>query len=561
MADLNTLQAADTVRIAGANTSGVDDNFADVDSFGNMKVVVGNTSANPVPVQNLDYITSGTISAADSVVTAPAGDGTFRIGASTAGSYVSAQNLGGNSSWDIQLTGTMSGIYYFEESLDSTNGQDGNWINVNGRQTGLLNTALAGNATLPGFYRGNSSGAKWVRVRNVGGSAPSTTVKISLSQGPGSVFLNASIPSGANIIGGVALGSILNLKNGVQASVFGSGELRVQHEPTQLFDDTFATTLDTANRWQTPVSAVGGVAAISSVGATTLGTGTTANGYSILVSQPAFKQMAPGWIEIHNAINLEFPIIQNTYRFWGVGLPQATPTAANPISDGMGFEIATNGKMYAVTYSAGTRFVIQDLSPSGNNSQPTDTAVHKYEVFYRADLAYWMIDTVDNIVATMFTGAAGPVNNTLPVLNLAIAGSTAPTSSGIITNNGVFVADTTSSNVTLSDGTYAWRKQVISSNGDAYVRNSINTALSNAAISVGTSAVEAKVGAAKLVGRKALLVTPTNGTVYWGSSNAVTVANGTPIFKNQSYPFDISDNVAVWLIAASTVDVRIVEGS
>ena len=97
--------------------------------------------------------------------------------------------------------------------------------------------------------------------------------------------------------------------------------------------------------------------------------------------------------------------------------------------------------------------------------------------------------------------------------------------------------------------------------GDLFVRDSINTSSTNVALSVTTAAVEAKVGASRLTNRKFLSITPTNGTIYWGSANTVTTANGTPIFKNQCVTMAFTDNVAVWLIGVATTDVRIVEGS
>jgi len=100
-----------------------------------------------------------------------------------------------------------------------------------------------------------------------------------------------------------------------------------------------------------------------------------------------------------------------------------------------------------------------------------------------------------------------------------------------------------------------------SANGDAFVRDSINTSSLNAAISIATTAAEAKAGASRLTNRKFISITPTNGTVYWGSANTVTIANGTPIFKNQCVTMAFTDNVAVWLIGVATTDVRIVEGS
>ena len=98
-------------------------------------------------------------------------------------------------------------------------------------------------------------------------------------------------------------------------------------------------------------------------------------------------------------------------------------------------------------------------------------------------------------------------------------------------------------------------------NQNMLTQDCINTSLASGALSVTTTASEAKAGAVRLVNRKALQITPTNGTVYYGSSAAVTVLTGTPIFKNQCYALSVTDNVPIYLIAASTVDVRIVEGS
>ena len=100
-----------------------------------------------------------------------------------------------------------------------------------------------------------------------------------------------------------------------------------------------------------------------------------------------------------------------------------------------------------------------------------------------------------------------------------------------------------------------------SANGDLFVRDSINSSSTNAALSVTATAVEAKVGALRLTNRKFISITPTNGTIYWGSTSAVTVSSGTPVFKNQCITMAFTDNVAVWLIGVATTDVRIVEGS
>jgi hypothetical protein len=160
------------------------------------------SATNPFPIVETDAVATGSITAADAVVAAPGGAGVLVTGASTAGSIVSLLSPGGDSAWLVQLTGTFgSTTVYFEASADSTNGTDGNWINVNGRQTGIVNTVLAGSATVAGVYRGNVAGAKYFRVRAVGGAGITVAVVIRMGAGSGAVFLNASVPPGTNLIG------------------------------------------------------------------------------------------------------------------------------------------------------------------------------------------------------------------------------------------------------------------------------------------------------------------------------------------------------------------------
>lgn len=148
-----------------------------------------------------DIVATGTITTTDLVVAAPAGAGAFVTGTSTSGSYVFVAAPGGDSAWNVQITGLTSGTLYFEGSLDSTTGIDGQWINVNGRQTGVVNTVLSGNATTNGMYRGNTSGIKYWRIRSVGTLTGTPAIVVRLSGGVGAVFLNASIPAGTNVIG------------------------------------------------------------------------------------------------------------------------------------------------------------------------------------------------------------------------------------------------------------------------------------------------------------------------------------------------------------------------
>lgn len=103
--------------------------------------------------------------------------------------------------------------------------------------------------------------------------------------------------------------------------------------------------------------------------------------------------------------------------------------------------------------------------------------------------------------------------------------------------------------------------RALSTGGQLKVADSINTSGQFRAQSVTTSAAEALGAATILRDRKFISLCPTNGTIYWGFANTVTTSNGTPIFKNQTVTIAATDNVHIYVIAGSTVDVRIAEGS
>ena len=190
MADVRELSTDPAVKLSGVAALTTDN-----------ATVVALSPNSPMPQPDVN--TTGTISTTDLVVAAPGGAGALIIGTPTAGSYVVAACTGGYSAWDIQVTGLTSGALYFEASLDSTTGIDGNWINLNGRQTGIVNTVLGGNATTNGIWRGNISAYKYFRVRSSGALSGTPAIVIRLSAGSGAIFLNASIPAGTNSLGTV----------------------------------------------------------------------------------------------------------------------------------------------------------------------------------------------------------------------------------------------------------------------------------------------------------------------------------------------------------------------
>jgi hypothetical protein len=164
---------------------------------------------NPFPVSTPDSSAAGNITAADAVLGTPGEDGIPLAGTPTANSYVGCASPGGDVSFTIQLLGTVSGTYWFEISFDSTNGIDGNWIPSKGKQAGKVDEVVAWKTTTKGIYRGNMSGASYVRVRNIGGSSFTTNVLIAISSGVGGVFMTAPLPEGIKNIGRVSVAEIL----------------------------------------------------------------------------------------------------------------------------------------------------------------------------------------------------------------------------------------------------------------------------------------------------------------------------------------------------------------
>lgn len=79
-------------------------------------------------------------------------------------------------------------------------------------------------------------------------------------------------------------------------------------------------------------------------------------------------------------------------------------------------------------------------------------------------------------------------------------------------------------------------------------------------ITVGTIAVELKVGASPLDGRQAVHMMAMDNAVYWGYDSSVTVSTGTRLYKGQFILLPIGDGVSVYLIAnGAGKDVRIGE--
>lgn len=100
-----------------------------------------------------------------------------------------------------------------------------------------------------------------------------------------------------------------------------------------------------------------------------------------------------------------------------------------------------------------------------------------------------------------------------------------------------------------------------STNNQLQTRDVINVSSQYRAQSVTTTAAEALGASTILVNRKLIMITPTNGIIYWGTNSSVTSVTGSPIFPNSTLSLSFTDNLHVFLIGTATTDVRIMEAS
>lgn len=296
-----------------------------------------------------------------------------------------------------------------------------------------------------------------------------------------------ALPVGSNVIGKVSIDQTTpgttnkvdiadSLNNPVSA--FPATFLRTTDEPHQLFYDAFDTAIDTTDRW-TSTTGSSGVTAANTNGVMAMGTGTVSAGYSKLTSKPTFTLPIPAWLGVSDAIALPDGAapLTNSYRYWGTGTTPGTPTVAAPVTDGYGFELGTDGKLRAVVYAGGTRTVVQDLSTSGNSTQPLDAAYHRYIIYIRTDKAYWYIDGLTSAQLVATSNFQSSQVQMLPRLFLCVGNTTPPVSNTQIQCTGATAWDTGKNNMQISDGLLPWRKVTVKAASTAVVATDLPMAV------------------------------------------------------------------------------------
>jgi hypothetical protein len=341
------------------------------------------------------------------------------------------------------------------------------------------------------------------------------------------------------------------------------GQFYTMQEPKQLLTDSFGvSSLNTINKWSTS-TASGGVAAANGTcpgatcGQTTLGTGTTSNGISILSSQLLFNERNPGYNRFQTNINLPPPGTLNQYLFWGyssatsstVGLTAAAPCgSANLGAVAVAFGFNLQGKLEAFTCASGVKTQIADLSvaqgpnPVQTSSgmwlggcaclpQEPDTQSYKYLIDFRGDNINWYTEAVDgtlNRVAFATRGAVGPDVNQMSVAFGALAGSTPPTVSSNIQVNQVTIGDTAGNPVVAVHVVASTTAGVVlkASPGALISLVATNSSAASASFMIGNSAT-------------VFTGTPTYGTASGNVQECFTLAAGaTQVLSYAPQPYE-----------------------
>ena len=386
------------------------------------------------------------------------GDVTSNQGAASAGAM-----------WSVQVDNT-SAIAVTDSAAETSLSTIAGAITSAQMRVNVTNASMPVTGTFYQTTQPVSQSGTWTASTNAdapiaGGAAPSTALVV------GGTYNNPSLNLTTGQSAGLSLDNTGSLYVNVSDPLTVTGRLSVALESSQLFVDTFdSASLDT-NLWQTPTSSGGGVAASTASGSLTLGTGTTTGGYSVLQSAPNFPPAVPSYLTAQFIIELESPVTSQTYRFWGFGTTPSVPTTAAPLTNAVGFELYTDGKMYAVVYAGGVRTVVQDLSAStGNGTQPPDANFHRYSLAWRSDKQFFMIDSSTPCATGNFTF---PQVQTLPLKLQAIAG-TSPLSSGALTVTSIGVGDSGTNNMTISDATYGFRGATVDAGGNLHVLSASN---------------------------------------------------------------------------------------
>lgn len=211
----------------------------------------------------------------------------------------------------------------------------------------------------------------------------------------------------------------------------GGYQMDVAPIPSVMFGDNFnGTTIDTVNRWSSPVLA--GTGTMTQASGNLIATvGTTASNGAAINTQEVFEPFIGGALA-GSLLSLESTLLQNTNRCMGFYTRPGSFTAATPVQDGYVWEIDTTGAFGASIYNGGSRIFRQVFPTNG-------------ETFIVALIVYQAL-TVDFYLRNIATPVLSvpvlqPSTLALPLGFHSINHTTPPTSSPTWATTGLAVID------------------------------------------------------------------------------------------------------------------------
>lgn len=218
MADLTEIQSSQSVKIAGANSSGAEDNWMEVDVNGNAKVIISDVLP---ATQNITAIDTGT---------------TSLVGANGQVFYVGSPTANSAASFAISSTETVTvessiigagGTLVVEVSMDGGTF----WFRPNVYQ---VSTQSYGNSFIAPFMAVvNTSGMTNIRVRAITSWTGTGTIRVVESANSRAMTIADALPAGANVIGGVTQSGTWNITNisGTVSLPTGAATAALQTQP------------------------------------------------------------------------------------------------------------------------------------------------------------------------------------------------------------------------------------------------------------------------------------------------------------------------------------------
>ena len=230
--------------------------------------------------------------------------------------------------------------------------------------------------------------------------------------------------------------------NGVEAGVTNYGYLRTSNEPNAWMTEAFDS-LDTTNRWTLKNST--GTAAVAA-GVLSIASSATALAYGGLFTQPTFVPNGLNFVPSAATMQIDTWTVSDTYRFIGGGTVPTTPTVANPITNGYGFEIDGSGNFNAVIWKSS----VKTHSVSLAAYKPADGAPFYTATARRSDRIDFFVNNTLTPAATILIPSLDV--SALPMTFMRIAGA-APGASATIKVFSFGVGDTGQNGQSIVDPT------------------------------------------------------------------------------------------------------------